>query len=389
MAPPSRTRDATRRDDDRSGDSSASRGSQSDSRPDRGRAYQLRITANQVTVARLVPMPAIAWLLYQGTPGEWVALVVGAVIAFTDWVDGYLARKQGPTVLGGLLDPMADKVFVALAYLPYTDLGVLPIWPVALMFVREFVVTALRSAYEQRGLSLTTSYLAKMKTWVQMQAIGTIILLRLVDRPVMLALIVAGLLLPLLLVAWLRLGRGYWFRGGLVMAGWLALLLLLYLPFPVAVTLHTAAWIVCAMSWLSGAGYALAGMRQLRGRGSFDLRDLVRLTTALALPVLLFAALRLTAAPIAALAAILAIELAVGGLDNLMEHHRRRDGETFRGGRALLVCALLAAALWRPAGLPASTFALAACAVSALGSALAFWQGRKLYAPGLSAQTAR
>jgi cardiolipin synthase (CMP-forming) len=93
-------------------------------------------------------MPALCWLIYQGD--LWLALILGTLIGCTDFVDGYLARKHGPTVLGGLLDPIADKVFIAFVYLPLADLGTVPAWAVALMFVREFLVTALRSAYEQR-----------------------------------------------------------------------------------------------------------------------------------------------------------------------------------------------------------------------------------------------
>ena len=50
------------------------------------------------------------------------------------------------------------------------------------MFVREFFVTALRSAYEQRDLTMKTSYLAKAKTWTQMQGIGVMLLFPLVDE---------------------------------------------------------------------------------------------------------------------------------------------------------------------------------------------------------------
>ena len=80
------------------------------------------ITANQVTLARLIPMPLLSWLIYEGAEQGytnnvymWSALIAGTLIGFTDWVDGQIARKYGPTVLGGLLDPIADKVFIAFA----------------------------------------------------------------------------------------------------------------------------------------------------------------------------------------------------------------------------------------------------------------------------------
>src|SRR5439155_26781549 len=118
-------------------------------------------------------MPLLSWLIYrgadegfEGNPYMWSALVAGTILGCTDWVDGMLARKYGPTVLGAMLDPIADKVFIAFAYTPFADdivggKSLIPAWVMALMFTREFFVTALRSAYEQRDLTLKTSYLAK------------------------------------------------------------------------------------------------------------------------------------------------------------------------------------------------------------------------------------
>ena len=58
---------------------------------------------------------------YHDNAYMWCALIAGTLIGCTDWVDGMLARKYGPTVLGGLLDPIADKVFIAFAYTPFAD----------------------------------------------------------------------------------------------------------------------------------------------------------------------------------------------------------------------------------------------------------------------------
>ncbi len=132
----------------------------------------MRITANQVTFSRLILMPGLCWLLYGGETQKLLALILGTLIGCTDFVDGYLARKYGPTVLGGLMDPIADKVFIAVAFLPYADRGWTPWWLVAALFLREFLVTALRSCFERRALTLKSSYLAKVKTWVQMCGLG-------------------------------------------------------------------------------------------------------------------------------------------------------------------------------------------------------------------------
>lgn len=81
------------------------------------------ITANQVTFARIVAMPVIVWLLYQGATGRWWAWGIAIAVSTTDFVDGYFARKYGSTVLGGLMDPIADKVRIAVLFLPPMHMG--------------------------------------------------------------------------------------------------------------------------------------------------------------------------------------------------------------------------------------------------------------------------
>ncbi len=75
------------------------------------------------------------------------------------------------------MDPIADKVFIAVCFLPAIDMGWLPAWMVGGLFVREFAVTAARSVCERRGVSLKSPYLARYKTWAQMCGIGVLFLL--------------------------------------------------------------------------------------------------------------------------------------------------------------------------------------------------------------------
>jgi cardiolipin synthase (CMP-forming) len=341
------------------------------------------ITANMVTVARLVPMPILAWAIYQGIGWIWVALILGTLIGCTDFVDGYLARKYGPTVLGGLLDPMADKVFVAFAYLPFADLGLVPAWAVALMFVRELLVTALRSAYEQRNLSMKTSYLGKVKTWTQMQGIGVLILfVLLANRPTAIwAIIITGIVAPLLAMGILYVVKKKLWVGALVMSALIAPLAFLHARGDLPLMLDVIMFVVVALTWVSGIDYLTGAFTQLRGRADFQARDAVRLIGALALAPLVFAVLARpgieTTAP---LLAVLVLELGVGGLDNLLSHHRAAAGALLWGARILGVCALLGAAL---AFAPGSTAALALCYAAAAGSlagvAWEFWRGRDYY----------
>lgn len=338
-----------------------------------------RVTANQVTVARLLPMPLISWWVYQGTETHlWTAIIVGTVIGCTDFVDGYLARRHGPTVLGGLLDPVADKVFVAFCYMPFADMGAVPAWACALMFVREFLVTALRSAYERRELSLKTSYLAKAKTWTQMQGIGVMMLFPLIGhRPLMTYLLVGGIALPLVAMAALWVAKRKLWRGAFIMSGSFVALLIVHRQGDPRLTMNAIMVGVVAITWISAFDYFAIGWRQLRGRGDLDRADAVRIVGALALPVLAFAVLVETPAVAWPLFAVMSLELAVGGLDNLLSHHRQGSGAAPWGVRQLGCAALLAAALAVPAA--ATPLAIGAATLSFVGVAWESWRGRDYY----------
>ncbi len=344
------------------------------------------ITANQVTLARLIPMPLLSWLIYRGADlgykdnvYMWSALIAGTLIGCTDWVDGLLARKYGPTVLGGLLDPIADKIFIAFAYSPFVDgrNPLVPWWTVALMFQREFFVTALRSAYEQRNLTLKTSYLAKVKTWTQMQGIGMMLLFPLVENQSFLTwLITAGVAGPMVAMVILWVIRRKIWRGAFVMSGSFVPILAFHLHGDPDLTIRAIMFMIVAITWISGIDYIVVGWKQLRGRGDFSRADAVRIVGALALPMLLYKAL---IGPGAAwpIFLILAFELAVGGLDNLMSHHKRATKALAWGSRVLSVCALVGAALVFPAY--AEPLSILAAAVSLVGVFAEFWRGRDYF----------
>jgi CDP-diacylglycerol--glycerol-3-phosphate 3-phosphatidyltransferase len=344
------------------------------------------ITANQVTLARLIPMPLLSWLIYQGAELGYKhnvymssALIAGTVIGCTDWVDGLLARKYGPTVLGGLLDPIADKIFIAFAYTPFVDVvpPLVPWWTVALLFQREFFVTALRSAYEQRNLTLKTSYLAKAKTWTQMQGMGVMLLVPIVENQQLLTwVLVAGVLGPLVAMLVLYVVRRKLWRGAFVMAASFLPILALHLHGDPDLTVKAIMFYVLAITWFSGIDYLVVGWKQLRGRGDFSRADAVRLIGALVLPMLLYLVL-IGPGPAWPIYLILATELAVGGLDNLMSHHRRATKALAWGGRVLGVCAVLGAALLLPAW--SGPLSILAAAVSLVGVSAEFWRGRDYF----------
>ena len=147
------------------------------------------LTANHVTLLRiaLLPVPC-ALVLYASREWLWTAVVLFVALGFTDLLDGWMARKWGASVLGALLDPVADKVFMASSLIPMILLGLVHPAVVVVIMLREFLITSLRSAMSLRGRHVKTKVLAKLKTAVQMTAIPFLLfdghLLGLVDTHV-------------------------------------------------------------------------------------------------------------------------------------------------------------------------------------------------------------
>ena len=223
------------------------------------------VTANQVTTTRLLLLPVGTWLMYQGRQGLWLALVLMTLVGMTDILDGWLARRYGPTVLGGLMDPIVDKIFIVATVLPFVDLHWMPAWAIGLLLLREFLVTGLRSAYERRGLKLATTLLAKIKTWVQMAGAGVICIAQLADRSVTIALMSVGAGPPLVLAAVIYLWRRALWRGAFIFSGCFGVVL-------VAIVLRDAQFGcnflimgMLAVTWISGWGWEISASARRRG----------------------------------------------------------------------------------------------------------------------------
>ena len=127
--------------------------------------------ANAVTIARLVLSPALLFFILDDV-GSWPAVSLWVALAATDGVDGWLARRHGTTRSGAFLDPLADKVLVLGAMLALVAADRWPLWPVAIIAVREVGIQAFRSFWARRGLAVPASGLAKVKTVMQELAVG-------------------------------------------------------------------------------------------------------------------------------------------------------------------------------------------------------------------------
>lgn len=102
-----------------------------------------------------------------------IALIIFVVASITDALDGYLARNFfGVTSFGKLMDPLADKVLVCAAFIGFVELESLRAWMVVLIIAREFMVTGMRLLMIEKGIVMPAGPWGKIKTTVQMIAIG-------------------------------------------------------------------------------------------------------------------------------------------------------------------------------------------------------------------------
>ena len=150
-----------------------------------GREILVMTFANQLTLLRIILIPLFVVIFY--LPVSWAHLACAAIFAIaaiTDWLDGYVARKYDQsTAFGAFLDPVADKLMVAISLLLLVSIHHDSAWFVAAAAVivgREIVISALREWMAELGQrsSVAVSFIGKIKTTLQMIAI----LLLLMDR---------------------------------------------------------------------------------------------------------------------------------------------------------------------------------------------------------------
>ena len=107
-----------------------------------------------------------------------MALFIFLVASITDAYDGYYARKYNEiTIEGKFLDPLADKILVSSAFISFALLEIIDFWMVGIIIFRDLFVTGLRMAMEQRGKTMVTSLIAKLKTSAQMIIITFILII--------------------------------------------------------------------------------------------------------------------------------------------------------------------------------------------------------------------
>lgn len=135
---------------------------------------------NWLTYSRIVAIPIIMALILAGHPGlRWLALLLYAAAAITDYLDGYLARKYGTvSQIGRMLDPIADKLLVGALLLVFSFDGTFGGWdlvPATIILLREIFVSGLREFMGTERIVVPVSKLAKYKTAVQLVALGVLV----------------------------------------------------------------------------------------------------------------------------------------------------------------------------------------------------------------------
>lgn len=131
--------------------------------------------ANVVTWIRIALIPVFVYFMYEAgdstrmTAAGWTALAIYVVATFSDYLDGYLARRLDViTPTGQFLDPLADKLLVGAALVGLIAFKDFPVWAALVIAVREVAIVTLRSAAMRRGNSMPAGKHAKYKTTVQL-----------------------------------------------------------------------------------------------------------------------------------------------------------------------------------------------------------------------------
>ena len=134
--------------------------------------------ANCLTVSRIIIIPVIViLLLFEGKLVAFITALIFSIASITDWMDGYIARKQQTvSVLGKFLDPLADKLLVMSTMIMLIPLGRIPAWIVVIILARELAITGLRGIASSEGVVIAASKLGKYKTGFQIAALIVLLL---------------------------------------------------------------------------------------------------------------------------------------------------------------------------------------------------------------------
>ncbi len=135
---------------------------------------------NKLTILRVIMIPFFLVFMLtdlMGTNGKFIACALFVIASFTDFLDGYIARKNNlVTNFGKFMDPLADKLLVGAAIISFVELDRLAAWIVIIIISREFIISGFRLVASDNGVVIAASYWGKFKTVTQMIMIVLLIL---------------------------------------------------------------------------------------------------------------------------------------------------------------------------------------------------------------------
>lgn len=142
---------------------------------------------NQLTTLRILLTPVFVCLILSDSPHFRIwGIVVFIIASLTDLYDGYHARKYGQTTRwGAFMDPLADKILITSAFVYFVHLGLLPLWMVIVVALRDVMVTVLRLYAEWKEKPVVTSKSAKIKTALQNVLAYLLLLLSLLQERIL------------------------------------------------------------------------------------------------------------------------------------------------------------------------------------------------------------
>jgi CDP-diacylglycerol--glycerol-3-phosphate 3-phosphatidyltransferase len=347
----------------------------------------VRITANQVTMARIFLLPVPVYMLIYGQALQWwIAFAIFVLLGATDFVDGLMARKEGPTKLGSLIDPVADKIFVAAIMLSMVAIDIFPAWMVSALLSREFLMTALRSSVAIRKETFKTSRLAKLKTIIQMGGCGTIFFTIVLPEQAYIYVCVA-LGVPFLLVwavyRWKSHKPPFW-----AMPVGLAFLLVSAVEyfFQKDVTLMLQMLIILAITWAS-AIYYLIGSYKLFRRTGMRFGDWIRMLWAIVFGLLVPPLVAYFPIIVLPVLVSMSLEFGLGGIDNIVvteKHHFSSWPFLISLSAGIIFITLMSLAIMVYTQLPAFYFALALAMTSSIVCGAFFGRHFDLFKRNLS-----
>lgn len=132
---------------------------------------------NVLSALRLLGVPLFLWLILVPEADGW-AVILLAVAGFTDWLDGYLARKwRQITRVGQLLDPIADRLYILATLIGLLIRGIVPWWFVALLVSRDLIMAVVLAVLKGRGVTgLPVHFLGKAATFCLLYAFPLLLL---------------------------------------------------------------------------------------------------------------------------------------------------------------------------------------------------------------------